>query len=146
MKIGRMLSSVMIARTTTQTTTIFSFWLSRRVMATVLLRVPLEVAVVREDEPEEREPAERDEEDPMGQDGSRIFLRDKGDLAPEEEHEADLRPHERGVLVTDPGPAVRLHHRPVQERVRRLIEVEERGDESAREKCTGDLSRARTAT
>jgi len=48
-------------------------------------------------------------------------------------HQPDLGPHERGVLVADPGPAVRLHHRPVEEGVRRLIEVEEDRDERARE-------------
>src|SRR5438552_501896 len=82
----------------------------------------------------------------MRQDRPRILLRDERDLTPEEEHEADLGPHECGVLVADAGPAVGLHHRPVEERVRRLIEVEKGGDESAREKCAGDLSRAWTAT
>src|SRR4029077_11707150 len=92
-----------------------------------------EVAVVGEDEPEERETAERDEDDPVRQDRAGILFHHQRDLAPEEQHEPDLGPHERRVLVSDAGPAVGLHHRPVEERVRRLIEVQEDRDEPAHE-------------
>src|SRR5207244_5358508 len=56
-----------------------------------------DIPVVGEEESQEERTAEDHERNALGQDRARILLTDERDLAPEEEDEAELAPHEERV-------------------------------------------------
>src|SRR5439155_25717695 len=98
-----------------------------------------EIAVVAKEQTQEEQRAQDHDRDPMREDRPRLLAGDPSDLTPEEEHERELAEHESGVDVAEGRPRVRLRHRPVEERVGRLVEVHRDREHRADKDRAGDL-------